>query len=202
MSPKFKFLVLIYENRTQEHLTEILLHKAVEIREKLIINIDTEIPLTEYIDIKNSTSVNRYFVISIIRLNFQKHIKRFIEFLPQTAHHLIIITTTNNMHPKFIHKLLFDISNFGNVYKMFTVTFLELISDTNLRLHSVLGVTDRHVSSFDPINYTNKMDELLNQLYFERFKNMESGIMFISSLMDFPKLFNAKCYNKDLQAFE
>lgn len=200
-TPKFQCLIIIYENRTQAIANEILNTEVAKVRDKLIINMDLNVPLNKFDDIKHSTTSNKYFVISIIRLYFNNYIRKFIKYLPSMAHHLII-TKTKNMNTKFVHQLLMKISDLKKKKFMFTVTFLQVITDNNLKLHFVMGFHKRHVSTINPMNYIKNMPQLLNQLYFEKFNNMESGLLNIESVLEFPNLFNAKRYNKMSQTFE
>lgn len=87
---------------------------------------------------------------------------------------------------------------------MCTSTFLQVTTDNNnLKLHSVVSLNDKYVSTINPMTYKNNMDRFLDNFYFKRYNNMESKPIVIYALYAaYPNLFRAKRYNKELGKFE
>lgn len=201
LSPKFQILVLIYENQTQQLAMEILSSQVAQSREKLIINLDFELTSHKYI--KSSTTINKYFVISVIQFSYENHMRLYnyiAKILPPNAHHLFI-TKSEQLNMTIVHKLLLKFSDIE--HKMFTVTWLQVINDNILKLHYAL-VFKRplQVATINPMNYINNMEPFFDLLYFDKCNNMEyAGILILASVK-FPNLVHAKKYNKELNIFE
>lgn len=201
VSQKFQCLVLVYQNQTQSYANEILSNAGAQSRQTLIINVDLKFAINKYHAVKNSTTTNKYFVISVIGRSFEKYIYQFIDYLPLNAHHSLI-TKTKQMNFIFIRQLLLYLADILNDFKMFTITLLEVITDNNLRLHSTVGYDEIYVFTVNPMNYIKNMDQFLDKFYFMKFNNMKSMTLSIFGLYSIPYLFPAKRYNKELKEFE
>lgn len=193
-SSQFNVLVLICENKTLQETDIILRSDLVRYRETYIINVDLKLPVNK--NLNESRTMNKYFVISMIKLNIYNRTTEFRTYLPYLAHHLII-SDTKHINTNSIHTLLLRLC----YYRMFTATFLEMFSNNNFTLHWISGYVVQHIQCVNPMNYINNVDQFFDELYFKKFYNLQSAVMHIGSTIALPKLMNGKRFNKELQNY-